>query len=177
VILETERMLLRKPRMEDADALFALHSDPEAMRFVGGVRPELADTVEAIRHWLGLWERNGVGHFVAERRDDGAVLGRIGYVVWDTSVWEIRTKQDAGEHAQPELGWALAREHWGSGYATEGAGAARDWFRREHGDARLISVIAPANERSARVAGKLGCTRAETIELPQHGPAVVWEHP
>ena len=176
MILETERLVLRKPQADDAEELFALHRDPEAMQFVGGPRPDFQETVEVIEHWLGLWERNGVGHFAAERREDGAVVGRVGFVVWDTSLWEIRTRQDAGEHAQPELGWALAREHWGHGYATEGAAAARDWFRGEFGDDRLISVIAPANVRSQRVAEKLGCVPRETVVLPQHGPVVVWEY-
>lgn len=176
-MIETERLLLRKPRSEDAAGLLALHADPEAMRFVGGARPDLADTEFVIGHWLALWERNGVGHFVAERCEDGTVLGRIGFVVWDTSIWEIRTRADAGEHAQPELGWALAREHWGHGYATEGALAVRAWARGGAVTGRLISLIAAANVRSGRVAEKLGCVRAETVELRDHGPAVVWEHP
>jgi RimJ/RimL family protein N-acetyltransferase len=113
-VIETERLLLRKPRLEDAPALLALYTDPVAMRFIGGVRSELTDTDFVVRRWLERWELNGgFGQLVAERREDGVVLGRVGLVVWDTSVWTITSTREAGTHAQPELGWALARGYWG----------------------------------------------------------------
>jgi len=178
VLIETERLLLRLPRLEDAEALLALHTDPVAMRFIGGAHPDAAaDPGFVVRRWLERWEANGVGQLVAERREDGAVLGRIGFVVWDTSVWRITLRREAGEHAQPELGWALAREHWGRGYATEGASAARAWAWDELRIERLISVIAPENHRSQRVAEKLGCLPGETVVSTDAGSAVVWVHP
>lgn len=176
--LETERLVLRLPRLEDAAALGGLYLDPEAMRFIGGVPPEYADDPEfVVRRWLGRWEANGFGQLVAERREDGAVLGRVGLVVWDTRDWRIKTVPETGEHGQPELGWALARAHWGQGYATEAARAAREWARAELGIGRLISVIAPENDRSIRVAQKLGAVPGDTVELAENGTAVVWEHP
>lgn len=174
--IETERLLLRMPRPEDLEALLPMHADPEVMRWIGGVR-DRAETEAAVARWLELWDANGIGHFVAERRADGVVLGRVGFVVWDTRTWEIGTREGAGTAAQPELGWAIAREHWGNGFATEGARAARDWFLAGHGDERLVSVIAPENVRSRRVAEKLGCVPGETFELAAHGHAVLWEHP
>ena len=81
--------------------------------------------------------------------------------------------QDSVLPLTPELTWALAYEHWGKGYATEAAAAVRDWFGR----AGLISLIAPDNARSQRVAERLGATTGETVELPGYGPHVVWMHP
>lgn len=177
-MIETERLILRKPRLDDAPALVELYTDPEAMRYIGGVRGEQTDTTFVIRRWLERWEANGgFGQLIAERRTDGAVLGRVGLVVWDTRIWTITSTAEAGVHAQPELGWALAQAHWGHGYATEGAKAVRDWARGELGIRRLISVIAPANLRSRRVAEKLGCVAGATVELADTGSAVVWEHP
>jgi RimJ/RimL family protein N-acetyltransferase len=176
--LETERLVLRLPRLEDAGAVLELYSDPEAMRFIGGVQAEIVDDPEHIvRVWLERWDANGFGQLVAERREDGAVVGRIGLVVWDTRTWELSTVPEAGEHGQPELGWALAQAYWGHGYATEGALAARDWALDELRVGRLISVIAPANVRSQRVAEKLGAFAGETVELADSGPAVIWEYP
>jgi RimJ/RimL family protein N-acetyltransferase len=176
--LTTERLVLRLPRLEDAEPLLALYTDPEAMRFIGGVHPEAAaDPTYVVRQWLQRWEANGLGHFVVVRREDGAVLGRTGLVVWDTRDWRIKNASEAGEHAQPELGWAFVRAHWGHGYATEAARAVRRWVREEVELERLISVIAPDNLRSRRVAEKLGCTQAEAVVLADAGPAVVWEHP
>jgi RimJ/RimL family protein N-acetyltransferase len=176
-VIETERLMLRMPRLEDAEPFFALFTDPVAMKFLGGVHPDVSKDPEfPVRRWLERWEANGVGPLVAERREDGVVVGRAGLVVWDTSAWTQTTYAEAGDHAQPELGWAVIPEHWGKGYATEAARAARDWARGL-GIERLISVIAPANVRSQRVAERLGCTPGETVTLFDTGEAVVWEHP
>lgn len=175
--IETERLLLRLPRLEDAEPFAALFADPVVMEFIGGVHPDTTDDPEfPIRNWLVRWEKNGVGPLVAERREDGVVVGRAGLHIWDTSTWTPATYEAAGEHAQPELGWALIREHWGHGYATEAARAVRDWAR-DLGVQRLVSVIAPANVRSQRVAEKLGCTPGETVMLFDTDEAVLWEHP
>lgn len=176
--LETERLLLRMPRLEDAAAFRALYTDPVAMEFIGGVHPDAAtDPAWPVRKWLERWEKNGTGPFVAELREDGVVVGRAGFHVWDSRTWEISTYEEAGEHAQPELGWAFIRTHWGHGYAREAAYAAREWGRDERGIEQLISLIAPGNVRSQRLAERLGCMPGETVELFDTGPAVMWEHP
>ena len=103
------------------------------------------------------------------------MVGRIGLLVWDTRVWRSSTLAETGEYGQVELGWALARAHWGHGYATEAARAAREWaFAR--GVESLISLIHPANARSIRVAEKLDATPTETVHVDGK-PAVVWRHP
>ena len=107
---------------------------------------------------------------------DGRAIGRVGLLVWDARTWETSTYEDAGEHAETELGWALARARWGHGYATEAARAVRDWAYAERDVERLISLIAPDNARSIRVAEKLGATPEQMIASP-HGPANVWVHP
>ncbi|HZT53335.1 MAG TPA: GNAT family N-acetyltransferase [Gaiellaceae bacterium] len=176
--LETERLLLRPPRLEDAGPALALLADPVAMAFIGGVHPEaLADPARVVERWLERWEENGCGPFSVLRRADGRWLGRAGILVWDVRTWTQASFATAGEHAQPELGWAFAREHWGHGYATEAARAARAWAHQELGLRRLVSVIAPANARSAAVAARLGARPCETVTLFDAGPAVVWEHP
>jgi RimJ/RimL family protein N-acetyltransferase len=169
--IETERLILRKPRLADADDLLAYVGDPEVMRWIGGETGDRDVTVATIERWLERWEANGIGHFVAVR--DGRVLGRVGFLVWDGSKWEPSTYAEAGPHAETELGWTLAREHWGHGYATEAARALRDWAGKD----RLISLIHPENVRSVRVAEKLDATPTETILLEDDYPAIVWVHP
>lgn len=177
-MIQTERLLLRKPVLEDAQAALDLITDPIAMQFIGGVHPDAASDPEfVVRRWIGRWDGNDCGPFSVVRRKDGRWLGRTGLLVWDVRTWTHTTFATAGEHAQPELGWAFAREHWGLGYATEAALAVREWAYAERGVERLISLIETANVRSQRVARRLEATPGETIELFDNGPHVVWEHP
>jgi RimJ/RimL family protein N-acetyltransferase len=175
--IETERLVLRPPTPEDAPFLRELHCDPVAMEFLGGVHPDCENGEWVVEMWRERWRTNGCGPFSILRREDGRWLGRSGLLIWDTRTWTKTTPAEAGEHAQPELGWALAQEHWGSGYAAEAARAVRDWAYGDYEAERLVSVIAPHNVRSARLAERLGCTPGETVTLWDTGPAVVWEHP
>jgi RimJ/RimL family protein N-acetyltransferase len=174
-LLETERLVLRRPRSEDAEHATEYLRDPETMEFIGGFDPDF-DAAAVVQRWLERWDVDGFGAFMVERRDDGAWLGRTGVLVWDERVWLPSTLSEAGASARPELGWTFVRRHWGNGYATEAARAAREWVRREHGLSGLISLIHPDNVRSARVAEKLGAVPGETVDLGEY-PAVAWEHP
>jgi RimJ/RimL family protein N-acetyltransferase len=177
-VIETARLILRPPDLDDAADAARLLGDPAVMRWLGGrtVPPEDASSV--VERWIARWEDNGCGPFSIVRREDGRWLGRSGLLVWDVRTWTHATFDGAGEHAQPELGWALASEHWGCGYATEAARAVREWAYTDFGlDGRLVSVIAPDNIRSQRLAERLGASPGETVDLFDGGPHVVWEHP
>lgn len=147
------------------------------MRFLGGevIPPEQHNTV--VESWRERWEQNGMGPFVIERRDDGRFLGRTGILIWDSRTWAHATVAEAGSYAQPELGWALVRAEWGNGYATEAARAVRDWARRDRHVTRLISIIAPDNLASQRVAARLAAVPGDTVKLFNCGNAVIWHHP
>ena len=175
--LETERLLLRPPVPTDALAAAELLADPEVMRFLGGETVPPEHTPAVVATWQERWRRNGLGPFIIERRGDGRFVGRAGILVWDARRWTHATLAEAGRHAQPELGWALVRAHWGNGYATEAARAVRGWARRERGIHRLISLIAHDNTASQNVALRLGASPAETVKLFDSGDAVVWVHP
>jgi RimJ/RimL family protein N-acetyltransferase len=173
--LETDRLLLRLPAAADAGDLATMLCDPEVMQFLGGTTVPRDDVPAVVEKWLGRWRQDGLGPFVLERSTDGRVLGRVGFLVWDTRTWEHATPE-TGAHGAVELGWAIAREHWGRGYVTEAALAVREWGR-ERSVERVISLIAPTNTASKRVAERLGAWPTETVRLHDTGPAVVWEHP
>ncbi len=176
-MLETDRLLLRLPQLEDAAEAAGMLANPEVMRFLGGETVPAEAAPAVVEKWIARWDANGCGPFSIVRREDGRWLGRSGILVWDVRTWTHTTFATAGEHSQPELGWALAREHWGSGYATEAVLAVRDWAFGELDVRRLVSVIAPDNTRSQRLAERLDATPAETVSLFDGGPHVVWEHP
>jgi RimJ/RimL family protein N-acetyltransferase len=153
--LETERLVLRPPRQEDAAAFYPHWQDAEAMRYVGGARtPAEVDTM--VERMLRHWEWYELGEFAVERRDDGEVLGRVGFQLWDPRDWTNGKRKRLEGEVETELGWKLAREHWGHGYAPEAAAACRDWALGELGLARIISLIAHENVASIRVAEKIG---------------------
>jgi RimJ/RimL family protein N-acetyltransferase len=158
-MIETERLALRLPALEDAPGLLEAFSDPEAMRYIGdGSTTDLAGSEQAVRRWLERWDAWGLGMFVVERVEDSRVLGRAGFLRWDPETWEVGGPET-------ELGWGLAREHWGQGYATEAALALRDWAFGERRLTRLISLIQHGNLRSVRVAEKLGERHERDVEV------------
>src|SRR5207302_6776483 len=134
--LETDRLVLRPPELGDVDDVLEFVGDEEVMRWIGGEAGNRDAAVESVERWIGRWNRNGVGQFAVLL--DGHAIGRVGLLVWDVRTWETSSYDQAGEHGQTELGWALTRRHWGRGYATEAARAVRDWAYAERGLDHLI---------------------------------------
>jgi RimJ/RimL family protein N-acetyltransferase len=126
----------------------------------------------------GGWRADGLGPFIVETAEPHRqVVGQAGLMVFDTRGWTPSTWAEAGARAQPELGWALIRAHWGHGYATEAAAAIRDWSREHLAIDELVSLISPGNVASERVAERLGATPTGTVTPADTGrPAVVWRH-
>jgi RimJ/RimL family protein N-acetyltransferase len=173
-LIETERLVLRMPQQEDVDDLLGFVGDDEVMRWIGGEAGGREAAIEHVERWIARWDANGVGPFAVVY--EGHVIGRAGLLVWDRRSWETSTYERAGEHAVTELGWALARAHWGQGLATEASRAVREWAYAERGVERLISLIDPKNTRSIRVADKLGAV-ADELVATVYGPLLTWLHP
>jgi RimJ/RimL family protein N-acetyltransferase len=178
--LYTDRLRLRTPTPQDADALYELFADPEVMHGLGRDRVAAVDEVRAIiEGMIDGWRTDGVGAFILETTaTERQVVGQAGLMIFDTRGWTPSTWTKAGSQAQPELGWGLMRAHWGHGYATEAAAAIRDWAQQRRKIDRLVSLISPDNVRSERVAERLGAVPTETITpADSKRTAVVWRHP
>ena len=159
--LETERLILRKPEPDDRDAYAAIFGDPEVMRYIGSgrtVAPE--DVPKSIERMLGHWDRHGVGLFSVVRKDDEQLVGRTGYLLWDTKRWVSAMHEKLAGELELEIGWTFARAFWNQGYATEAAIACRDLAFGALERERVISLIARENVASIRVAEKIGETLA-----------------
>ncbi len=161
-ILETERLILRPPAAEDFEPWVTFGADYEVARFIGGVQtPAMVwRTMCAV---AGAWTINGFSMFSVVEKDTGRWVGRLG--PWMPIGWPGK-----------EVGWALAREAWGKGYATEGATAAIDWAFDELGWDDVIHAIDPANSRSSNVARKLGSAHLRDAVLPDplNVPVQIW---
>lgn len=156
--LTTERLLLRPWRPEDREPFAALNADPEVAEFLP--RPitreqsdELVDRTEAqfVEHGYGLWAVEVPGE-----------IPFAGFVGLSLPTFE------ASFMPCVEVGWRLARESWGRGFATEAARAALRFGFTEVGLDEILSFTVPANLRSRRVMERLGM---------QRDPALDFQHP
>ena len=161
-MLETPRLRLRAFRSEDLDAYAAMSADPEVMRYLGtGVPLSRMDAWRSMAGILGHWKLLGYGMWALELKSSGEFIGRAGFL--DPPGWP-----------DFELGWVLGRPYWGHGYASEAATRARDYAFAELGRDKFVSLIRRGNDRSIRVAEKLGARLAGEVEL-LGSPALVYE--
>jgi RimJ/RimL family protein N-acetyltransferase len=148
-VLETPRLRLRGFRASDLDAQAAAMTDPEVVRHLGGSPMSREDTWRKILASPGLWALLGYGYWVAERREDGAYLGQIGFADF---------KRDMSPNIEniPEMGWIIAPKAQGQGYAAEAVLAALDWADQAMGKREIVAIISHENGPSIRVAEKGG---------------------
>jgi [ribosomal protein S5]-alanine N-acetyltransferase len=143
VVLETERLLLRRLRESDLDALAAIYADPAVTQFLGGTRTR-EDTRARLGWMIAATDGQGFGLW-ATLRADGTLIGRCGIL-----------NQDVEGRLEHEIAYLLGSRWWGKGYATEAAAATRDHARLRLGFDRLISLIDPENIASQAVALRIG---------------------
>ena len=169
VLLETERLVLRRFTEADVDALCELDGDPEVMRFITGGRPTPREVIrdEPLPRFLRAYERfEGFGVWAAVERATGEFLG------W----FEFFPPEGRGPE-EAELGYRLVRSAWGRGYATEGSRALIRKGFTELGVRRVVAETMAVNAASRRVMEKAGlaCVRTfhqqwpERIEGDEHG--------
>jgi RimJ/RimL family protein N-acetyltransferase len=149
---ETDRLRLRQLRESDLDAYAAMLANPEVVKYLGDGKPlDRANAWRSMALILGHWELRGYGFWALEEKATGALVGRGG--LWFPEGWPML-----------EVGWALARDAWGKGYATELGRAAVD-LAFGQGIEKVCSVILAANERSIRVALRLGETYERQVKV------------
>lgn len=164
--LETERLILRPFSANDVDVLAGFYADPEVMRYLGvGKTLSREETEASVDRMLRSWDVDGLGQFAVERKDDGELVGRCGFLVWDAATLTPTTEAEATGPTELEVGYAFGRSFWGQGYATEAAAAVRDHALGPMGRSRLIAFIRPENVRSRRVAEKIGMRHERDVTL------------
>ncbi|HET8766799.1 MAG TPA: GNAT family N-acetyltransferase [Pedococcus sp.] len=153
--LRTDRLLLRHWREEDREPFAALNDDPAVMEhFPHHLTREQSDAMaDRIATFL---DEHGWGLWAVEVLDTGQFIGFTGLAV-----------PRFEEHFTPcvEVGWRLARDGWGHGYATEAARASVAHGFTELGLEEIVAMVVPANDRSQSVMRKLGMTRDEGADF------------
>jgi RimJ/RimL family protein N-acetyltransferase len=166
-VLVTERLTLRAPALQDAEAFVAFYQSDRSIHVGGPMMPRVAWNFFCTE--IGHWAMHGFGMFTVTRTGEDTALGVVGH--WYPLGWPER-----------EVGWLLMEEAEGQGIAQEAADACVRHAYGPLGWDTLVSYVDPANTRSIALAERLGArldrnatppTRANT-DAPQ---SLVYRHP
>jgi RimJ/RimL family protein N-acetyltransferase len=147
-VLETERLRMRAHSVDDFPALKAMWSEEAVTRYIGGkpMRPDECWT--RLLRYRGLWPLLGYGYWAVEEKASGRFVGDVGFADFHRLI-------EPALGGTPEMGWVLASEAHGKGYASEAVRAALRWLDAQ-GERRSVCIIDPGNEPSLRLAAKNG---------------------
>ncbi len=151
-VVETDRLIMRPLAGADFADYAAMLADPQV---AGGLAESVgttpADAWRSLAMFIGHREIRGYSHWALIEKATGRFVGRAG-------PWQPLGFPGLG------VGWCLAREHWGKGYATEAARASLGYCLKELGAEEVISLILPANSRSIAVAERIGHRHLRDIQ-------------
>jgi len=140
---------LRRPRLSDADALFAIGSDPEVARYADWpLDTEIGPNLDRLRQRAELWDSGAEYYWIIMLASDDRAIGAVSTRV--------------ARHAA-DVGYLLDRRHWGHGYATEAARAIVEWAFSKPSIRRVWATCDTENVASARVLEKAGLQREGTL--------------
>jgi [ribosomal protein S5]-alanine N-acetyltransferase len=149
--LTTARLHLRPFTPADSAAIHAVYADPDVMRYVGhGAHRTMAETASALRTYGDVLERRGYSFLAVTERAGDVLIG-------DGGLHPL-----GGVGPDVELGYTLARDAWGKGYATELGLALVEYAFTVLQVPRVVAQVEPANTASRRVLAKLGMTERGT---------------
>jgi RimJ/RimL family protein N-acetyltransferase len=162
-VIETARLILRPWQSADIAANTAMLSDPATARFIAADGKPVTTEIAGWRNaavMSGHWALHGFGMFAVEEKSSARYVGRVG--PWAPPGWPGF-----------EVGWGIAKEVRGKGYAVEAARASIDWVFATFETDEIIHCIDAENAPSQAVARRLGARKDRAIDLFGHA-ADVW---
>ncbi len=146
---ELGRIRLRRPKLSDADALFAIGSDPEVARYADWpLDTEPGPNLERLRRRPALWDSGAEYYWIITLPSDDRAIGAVA----------TRVVQHAAD-----VGYLVDRRHWGNGYATAAARAIVEWALSTPSIRRVWATCDTENVASARVLEKAGLQLESTL--------------
>ncbi|NBM19256.1 GNAT family N-acetyltransferase [Streptomyces sp. GC420] len=159
--IRTPRLLLRRWHEDDLAVMADINADPQVMRWIGdGSVHDPEETARAVERWEEEWDDEGFGLFAVELLGSGELAGLAGLSV-PAFLPEVLPAV--------EIGWRLAPQFWGQGYASEAAHATLEFALQDRGLERVVSIAHVSNEASFNVMRKLGMTPERETTDPVHG--------
>lgn len=164
--IETARLRLRPPVMEDAPSIFERYaSDPEVTRFLSW-RPH--ESVEETRAFLRLLlkalQAATFNAWVIEGRTDRRLMGLMSMTIRTARKDDFLSTEEERRYYEVSFGYHLSRSEWGRGFATEAAQAIVQWALDQPRVYRIWTVCDVDNHASARVLEKAGLVREGTLQ-------------
>lgn len=149
---------LRRPKPEDAEAIFEYGSDPEVARYADWpVQTSIEPIVELIEERKARWESYSEYYWVITESVSDRAIGGV----------SCRLEGD-----EAEIGYLLNRKRWGEGYATKAAGAVLTWLKSGQAVKKVRATCDTENLASVRVLEKLGMHRERVLERHSVRPAL-----
>ncbi|MFT5336877.1 MAG: ribosomal-protein-alanine N-acetyltransferase [Luteibaculaceae bacterium] len=161
-MIETERLLLREITLDDKDALFKLHSDPDVQMYTGEpVVESMAEMEKAIRARITRYEQYGYGRWATFLKEGNQFVGWAGLAYLP-------------EFDEIDLGFRFLPEFWGMGIATEASKAILNYGFDTLHLKRIIAIAMPENKASIRVMEKVGMEFHKLAPYEPGGEDDVW---
>lgn len=159
IVIETERLMLRRLSTDDAGFIFELLNEPSFLRYIGdrGVK-----NIEDARRYIlvgpvASYERNGFGLYMVELKESRVPVGMCGLI------------KREGLPA-PDIGFAFLPAHWSKGYAVESASSVVAYARDALGLKRILAITTQDNDSSINVLRKIGLRFERLIRLSEDEP-------
>jgi RimJ/RimL family protein N-acetyltransferase len=148
-MIETTRLRLRQPTVQDIDGYCSLYSEPEASEIFGMPPLSAEDAWNRLLRSIGHWSHFKYGLMIVEDRQSGGLIGEAGYA-------NFHRGNGPSFDDYPEAGWRIASRERGKGLASETMLAATRWFTDQLHPTRAVCMIHPANAPSLAVASRIG---------------------
>lgn len=162
--IHTERLILRRPRAEDATAMFAIHGDPATHKYApNGPDPDFAASENVLHNWLQQWQDDGYGYWAVTLPATNEIIGFGG----------VR-QLERYERDVLNLYYRFTSSAWGHGYATETALTAVTLSRKYLPRLPVVALVRPGNVASMRVAEHAGLIQRPGLDTEYVVFALGW---
>lgn len=156
IVLETERLILRRLTTDDAEFIIELLNQPSFLRYIGD--KEVRNGADAVRYVqtgpIASYERFGFGLYLVELKETGVPIGICGLL-----------KRD--QLPDVDIGFAFLPDFWSQGYAFESASAVMTYGREVLGLKRIVAITSLDNDASIRLLEKIGLRFEGLIKLSE----------
>jgi ribosomal-protein-alanine N-acetyltransferase len=164
IVIETERLILRRLTTADLDDLAGLYREPEVRRYFPDGTRTYEQTREELEWIIDVYYRQyGYGLWATILKETGAFIGRCGLLPWEI-----------GGRTEVEVAYLLDKNYWGRGLGTEAARAIVAHAFATLAVERLICMVDPGNSASRRVAERVGMTMLWEDHVDEYGVAHVY---